>query len=181
MPEPVVNLRELLAGKEHDHGGLGTILAHRLYACPADSPGARFIDLAVLPAGTSIGRHRHGADRETYVVLDGSGLMFRDGARFRVGPGDVVVNDPYGEHGLLNDSERELRLLVFEEERPAAPHGDSGEQGPSGAGASAAGSDAGGRGGEGREAEGRGGEGRGGEGPGGGDASAEGAGGRRGE
>ncbi|WP_225834523.1 cupin domain-containing protein [Streptomyces sp. NK08204] len=116
MPEPLVNLRDLLAGKEQDHGGVGTILAHRLFARRPGSPGADFIDLAVLPPGTSIGRHRHGADRETYVVLDGSGLMYRDGEEFPVGPGDVVVNAAHGEHGLLNDGERDLRLLVFEEE-----------------------------------------------------------------
>ncbi|MER0443981.1 cupin domain-containing protein [Streptomyces sp. Edi4] len=113
MPEPVVNLRDLLAAKERDHGGLGTILAHRVFARRPGGHGADFIDLAVLAPGTSIGRHRHGEDRETYIVLDGSGVMYRDGEEFRVGPGDVVVNDPYGEHGLRNDGERQLRLLVF--------------------------------------------------------------------
>ncbi|WP_225828539.1 cupin domain-containing protein [Streptomyces naphthomycinicus] len=116
MPEAVVNLRDLLAGKERDHGGLGTILAHRVFARRPGSPGADFIDLAVLPPGTSIGRHRHGTDRETYVVLDGTGLMYRDGVEFRVAAGDVVVNTPHGEHGLLNDGDQDLRLLVFEEE-----------------------------------------------------------------
>lgn len=77
--------------------------------------GADFIDLAVLPPGTSIGRHRHGRDRETYIVLSGSGLMYRDGEVFRVGAGDIVVNEPFGEHGLSNDSDTELALLVFEE------------------------------------------------------------------
>ncbi|MEU5900482.1 MULTISPECIES: cupin domain-containing protein [Streptomyces] len=111
-----VNVRDLLTAKEHDHGGLGTILAHRIFARAEGSAGADFIDLAVLPPGASIGRHRHGADRETYVVLAGSGLMFRDGEEFRVGAGDVVVNRPHGEHGLLNDSAdaTDLHLLVFE-------------------------------------------------------------------
>ncbi|QES40304.1 cupin domain-containing protein [Streptomyces venezuelae] len=110
------DVRDLLTAKKHDHGGLGTILAHRIFAREEGGAGADFIDLAVLPPGTSIGRHRHGADRETYVVLAGSGLMFRDGEEFRVGAGDVVVNRPYGEHGLLNDAEdaTDLHLLVFE-------------------------------------------------------------------
>nr|BFD87705.1 hypothetical protein StreXyl84_71060 [Streptomyces sp. Xyl84] len=139
MPdENVVNLRELLTGKERDHDGVGTILAHRLFARRSGSPGAEFIDLAVLPPGTSIGRHRHGADRETYVVLDGGGLMYRDGTEFRVGPGDVVVNEPYGEHGLRNDSGHEdLRLLVFEvaagEERGDGPGGAAHGEGADGA------------------------------------------------
>ncbi|MGW6907286.1 cupin domain-containing protein [Streptomyces sp. NPDC054940] len=115
-PDNVVNLRDLFTGKTHDHGGIGTILAHRVFTRRPGGRGAEFIDLAVLPPGTSIGRHRHGRDRETYIVLDGSGVMFRDGAEFRVGPGDVVVNRPHGEHGLRNDTDAALRLLVFEEE-----------------------------------------------------------------
>ncbi|MEV3860398.1 cupin domain-containing protein [Streptomyces sp. NPDC050095] len=114
----LANLRELLAPKPHDHGGLGTILAHRAFARQQGGSGAEFVDLAVLPPGTSIGRHRHGADRETYIVLDGSGLMFRDGEEFRVVEGDVVVNRPHGEHGLVNDGGTPLRLLVFEEPVP---------------------------------------------------------------
>ncbi|GAA2250750.1 hypothetical protein GCM10010415_07620 [Streptomyces atrovirens] len=114
--EDVVNLDTLLRSKEHDHGGLGTIRAHRLFSRAGGSTGAEFVDIAVLPPGTSIGRHRHGRDRETYVVLDGTGVMYRDGAEFRVGTGDVVVNRPHGEHGLVNDSATDLWLLVFEEE-----------------------------------------------------------------
>ncbi|MFH9725771.1 cupin domain-containing protein [Streptomyces sp. NPDC017254] len=109
-----VNLRELLSAKPHDHGGEGTILAHRVFARGAGS-GADFVDLAVLPPGTSIGRHRHGRDRETYIVLSGGGLMYRDGEEFRVEAGDIVVNAPFGEHGLSNDSDTDLALLVFEE------------------------------------------------------------------
>ncbi|MFI9151604.1 cupin domain-containing protein [Streptomyces sp. NPDC053367] len=115
VPGDVANLVELFTAKEHDHGGLGTILAHRLFTRTEGGEGAEFVDLAVLPPGTSIGRHRHGPDRETYVVLRGNGLMYRDGAEFRVGTGDVVVNRPHGEHGLVNDADGELWLLVFEE------------------------------------------------------------------
>jgi quercetin dioxygenase-like cupin family protein len=117
--ERVVNLATLLAPKHRDHGGTGTILAHRLFARRPGGPGAEFVDVAVLPPGTSIGRHRHGPARETYLVLSGTGLLHLDGAELRVGPGDLVVNAPHGEHGLVNDAETELRLLVFEEGRAA--------------------------------------------------------------
>ncbi|MGW6394743.1 cupin domain-containing protein [Streptomyces sp. NPDC055103] len=110
---PLVNLRHLLSPKPHDHGGAGTILAHRIFA-RGEGAGADFIDLAVLPPGTSIGRHRHGHDRETYVVLSGGGVMYRDGEAFRVEAGDVIPNEPFGEHGLSNDTDTELALLVFE-------------------------------------------------------------------
>ncbi|WP_051845187.1 cupin domain-containing protein [Streptomyces globisporus] len=122
---PLANLRDLLSPKPRDHGGTGTILAHRIFA-RGEGAGAGFIDLAVLPPGTSIGRHRHGHDRETYVVLSGSGVMYRDGEAFRVEAGDVVPNEPFGEHGLSNDTDTELALLVFEVEADDRrdPHGD---------------------------------------------------------
>ncbi|MFI8952351.1 cupin domain-containing protein [Streptomyces sp. NPDC053750] len=113
--EAVRNLSALFTPKEHDHGGVGTILAHRVFARRSGGRGAEFVDVAVLPPGTSIGRHRHGADQETYIVLDGAGVMFRDGQEFRVAAGDVIVNRPFGEHGLVNDGSEDLRLLVFEE------------------------------------------------------------------
>ncbi|NYI04209.1 cupin domain-containing protein [Allostreptomyces psammosilenae] len=109
--------RDLLLPKTHDHGGRGTLHAHRAYRRPAGAPGTEmaFVDLAVLPPGSSIGVHRHGDDEETYLVLRGSGLMHLDGEEFRVRAGDVVVNRPYGVHGLVNDSASDdLHLLVLD-------------------------------------------------------------------
>ncbi|WP_327687151.1 cupin domain-containing protein [Streptomyces sp. NBC_00467] len=116
LPHPEVsNLREgLLREVTSDHGGVGTILAHRIYG-REDAPAAiAFIDLVVLPPHTSIGLHRHADDRETYVILSGRGRMTLDGKEFEVRDGDVIPNRPYGEHGLANDSDSDLRLLVFE-------------------------------------------------------------------
>ncbi|MET7286401.1 cupin domain-containing protein [Streptomyces sp. NPDC005573] len=97
-----------------DHGGEGTIRAHRAYRRQDAPAPIAFVDLVELPPGTSIGRHRHADDRETYVILAGRGRMTLDGEEFEVGEGDVIPNRPYGEHGLANDSDGPLRLLVFE-------------------------------------------------------------------
>ncbi|MFJ6378692.1 cupin domain-containing protein [Kitasatospora sp. NPDC092039] len=111
----VSNLHDgLLRGVSADHGGAGTILAHRAYRREGAPAPVAFIDLVVLPPGTSIGRHRHADDEETYVILDGRGLMTLDGEEFEVRAGDVIPNRAYGEHGLANVSEGDLRLLVFE-------------------------------------------------------------------
>ncbi|MEV0194064.1 cupin domain-containing protein [Kitasatospora purpeofusca] len=111
----VSNLHEgLLRGLTADHGGLGTILAHRAYSADTAPGPIAFIDLVVLPPGTSIGVHRHTDNEETYVILAGRGLMTLDGQQFAVRPGDVVPNLPYGQHGLANISDNDLQLLVFE-------------------------------------------------------------------
>ncbi|WP_328875726.1 cupin domain-containing protein [Streptomyces sp. NBC_00287] len=118
-PEPtrtrVSNLHDgLLREVTGDHGGNGTILAHRAYLKEGARAPVAFIDLVVLPPHTSIGLHRHADDEETYVILSGRGRMTLDGEEFTVRSGDVVPNRPYGEHGLANDSDADLTLLVFE-------------------------------------------------------------------
>ncbi|MFI9826516.1 cupin domain-containing protein [Streptomyces sp. NPDC051913] len=120
----VSNLHEgLLREVTGDHGGLGTILAHRAYRAEGARGPVAFVDLVVLPPHTSIGLHRHADDEETYVILSGRGRMTLDGEEFDVREGDVIPNRAHGEHGLANDSDGELRLLVFE----VGPLGDAGD------------------------------------------------------
>jgi mannose-6-phosphate isomerase-like protein (cupin superfamily) len=106
--------RDLMRQVANDHGGDGTINAFRAYERTTPAAQIAFIDLVTMPPASSIGLHRHGDDNETYVILSGRGTMALDGEEFRVSTGDVVVNRPYGEHGLRNDSTDELHLLVFE-------------------------------------------------------------------
>jgi mannose-6-phosphate isomerase-like protein (cupin superfamily) len=85
-------------------------------------PGSacNFIDLCVVPAGSSIGVHTHGGgDEEIYIVIDGRGKMSVDGEGFDVEAGDVIVNRPGGTHGLVNDGDALLRLVVVDVARPA--------------------------------------------------------------
>lgn len=111
----ITNLYDgLLREVTSDHGGTGTILAHRAYRREGAPAPIAFVDLVVMPPHTSIGLHRHADDQETYVILSGRGRMTRDREDFEVRAGDVIPNRPYGEHGLANDSDAELKLLVFE-------------------------------------------------------------------
>ena len=71
-----------------------------------------FIHDDVLPPGVSIGVHRHERDEEYYYVISGRGTMTLDGERFEVTAGDITGVYPGGTHGLENDSDRDLRILV---------------------------------------------------------------------
>lgn len=104
------------------HGGAGRIGFHRVLDGQA-RPGAwNFVDYAVLPPGASIGVHTHGDDEELYLVLEGRGRMHLDGREFPVGPGSVVVNRPFGTHGLANTGDGTLRLFVVEVPRRSEDH-----------------------------------------------------------
>jgi mannose-6-phosphate isomerase-like protein (cupin superfamily) len=96
------------------HAGAGRIRTRRVEARPVIG-AANFLDLTVLPPGSSIGVHTHGpADEEIYVVVSGTGVMRLEQDEFMVGPGDVIVNNRRGTHGLVNTGAAELRLVVVE-------------------------------------------------------------------
>lgn len=97
------------------HHGEGTIGFARLVDRTRQDGALHFVDLAVLPPGSSIGTHTHHADEEEfYVVLEGEGEMCRDGETFTVKAGEVIRNRPGGTHGLRNTGSHPLRLFVFE-------------------------------------------------------------------
>lgn len=96
------------------HGGAGSVAVFRPYLRAESNELVDFIDLVVVPPGATIGRHRHGDNTEWYVILSGCGSMWFDHAEREVGPGDILVNPPYGEHGLTNQSAGEIQLLVFQ-------------------------------------------------------------------
>jgi len=115
MPFVRCNLGELSLEVVRAHGGEGEIRFARIAEAAALAGGANFIDYAEVPPGASIGRHRHADDEEElYLVLEGRGAMWRDGEQFTVRTGDLVRNQPGGEHGLRNTGTGVLRLFVIE-------------------------------------------------------------------
>jgi mannose-6-phosphate isomerase-like protein (cupin superfamily) len=109
------NLDELSLVDTRAHGGDGEIRFARIADAAAFAGGCNFIDYAELPPNTSIGRHRHRDDEEElYLVLEGSGSMWRDGEQLGVRAGDLIRNRPGGEHELRNTGASVLRLFVIE-------------------------------------------------------------------
>jgi mannose-6-phosphate isomerase-like protein (cupin superfamily) len=103
----------LLRRQASPHDGAGHVALFRAYERAADSPLVDLIHFVVLPPGASIGHHRHRDDNEYYVITQGTGVMHLDGHRVQVARGDVVANRPFGEHGLVNDSQEDLHVIVF--------------------------------------------------------------------
>jgi mannose-6-phosphate isomerase-like protein (cupin superfamily) len=113
--------RDARLREEVAHDGDGLILTQRIE--DHRTPGAaNFLDLTVLPPGTTIGVHTHGpADEEYYIVITGRGRMRLEEEEFEVGPGDVIVNNRCGTHGLANIGAEPIQLVVIEV--PATPLG----------------------------------------------------------
>lgn len=110
----VVRLDELALEETVAHGGKGRIGFRRVLQAGDFRGPWNFVDYAVIPPGASIGIHRHGANEELYLVLEGEGTLHLDGRSLAVHAGHVVLNRPGGEHGLVNTGTRPLRLFVVE-------------------------------------------------------------------
>lgn len=96
------------------HDGQGEILTRRVLDHGGGS-ALNFVDMTILPPGTTVGLHTHQMDEEEhYAILSGRGQMSLDGQLIEVGPGDLIVNRPGGRHGLTNVGSEPLRMLVYE-------------------------------------------------------------------
>lgn len=96
------------------HDGNGVLKHIQLFAEQDFKSNLFFFNYTVLPSSTSIGVHKHGNDEEIYIVIEGSGQMTLDGITYAVCAGSVILNRPYGEHGLENTGDCDMKLLVFE-------------------------------------------------------------------
>lgn len=96
------------------HGGQGEVRNVFLFGEGDFESGLRFVIYTEIEPGRSIGYHTHGANEEVYVVLEGGGRMTVNGETRPVQAGDVILNKPGWSHGLENDTDRPLKILVFE-------------------------------------------------------------------
>ena len=95
------------------HGGEGALdWANVLEGKDLEGRRLNFFHDDVLAPGASIGVHRHEGDEEYYYIVSGKGSMTLDGETFSVEAGDITGVYPGGEHGLVNDGDGDLRIIV---------------------------------------------------------------------
>ena len=100
--------------QESSHAGEGPVELYEIWAKTDFDSNVDFIDRVVIPPGSSVGYHRHGDNEEMYIVLEGTALMTIDGEQRRISRGDMILNPAGGEHGLVNDSGKNIDLLVIQ-------------------------------------------------------------------
>lgn len=69
------------------------------------------VDYMTIPPGTQFGLHMHDGSEELYVILKGTGTALLDGIERPVGPGDYLMLQDGGVHGLRNDGSVAVELL----------------------------------------------------------------------
>ncbi|MDD5686507.1 MAG: cupin domain-containing protein [Elusimicrobia bacterium] len=105
------NVKETSA--EKSHGGKGPYSVRTLMETGIFDTKISYIRELVLPEGSSIGLHPHSGDEEIYYVVSGKGTMLVDNEKCPVKSGDAILTKSGSKHGLLNDSNGELKIFVI--------------------------------------------------------------------
>lgn len=100
--------------QESSHGGTGPVDLYEIWGSDNFQSNIDFCDRVVIPPGSTIGYHRHGNNEEMYILLDGEGMMTIDEKEFTVRKGDMILNPAGGSHGLLNNSDQDIDLVVIQ-------------------------------------------------------------------
>ncbi len=100
--------------RSREHDGVGTIRFRRMFDASAFSSPIDFVDVTVVPPGSTIGKHTHVGTEEIYIVLAGAPLVEVDGDARRLLPGDVSVVRSGGSHALVNDSGSDVQIAVVQ-------------------------------------------------------------------
>lgn len=109
-----INWEDIPRQQINAHNGIDKIEFARLFSSGDFKTNAHFVDFAVIPPGASIGGHTHYSSEELYFILSGVGEMNLNGAQIQVRKGDIVLNPLRGFHGLKNDGDTNIELLVIE-------------------------------------------------------------------
>ena len=95
------------------HDGVGVTAGSRLFTKTDFETNIVEINASNLPPGTSIGEHTHGNDEEIYIILKGNGKIIADGETREAITGDIFVNERYGTHEFINNTDTDTLILTL--------------------------------------------------------------------
>ena len=91
--------------------GRGTMLVRQLWLTENFRTGWGFVNHYLIPAGNSIGYHRHEIMEEVYYILSGAGRLTIDNDTLDVHGGDAVSCPLKSAHGFFNSSGKDAEII----------------------------------------------------------------------
>ena len=107
--------------RENVRGGEGTLVFHDFLLAEESFGVGKLFSRTVIPAGASIGEHRHEGEFEVYYVLSGVVEALDSGSWVALHAGDTHVCASGESHALRNfgSTEAEVLMLILNEGKPA--------------------------------------------------------------
>jgi len=91
--------------------GKGTMFIRQLWLTESFRTNWGFVNHYLVPAGNSIGYHRHEIMEEVYYIHSGAGRLTLDDATLDVRAGDAVTCPLKSSHGFYNNSGKETEII----------------------------------------------------------------------
>jgi len=96
------------------HKGGGSTTAYKFFAGATNSK-LQFTK-RVLHKGAAIGYHLQ-KEEEIYYIVAGKGIMTMNGEKFNVSEGDGILTLPGSSHGLQQDGDQDLVIIINYEKK----------------------------------------------------------------
>ncbi|MGD8489242.1 MAG: cupin domain-containing protein [Anaerolineae bacterium] len=119
---PIVQPDELQFRPSSEAEGGASVPFARIFGEDAFDSGFRWLDLCIVKPGAEIGVHGHQIDDEVYAIIKGHGTKIVNDQEAQVGPGDTILLKCGGTHGLRNDLDEEIHVLVIDLLAPPEPN-----------------------------------------------------------
>lgn len=110
----VKNINDMEKQSISAHGGEGRINFCRVFREKEFESNWNFVDFVSIPPNSSIGIHRHEGNEEMYFILEGRGVMTVNNEKREVKAGDLILNKSGYSHGLRNEYDQDIKILVVE-------------------------------------------------------------------
>ena len=94
------------------HGGSGTLSCMSMLRRADSEHGFICFHHDIIPPGTSIGEHCHPDDEEIYYLYSGECTLLYDGEQIPMKAGDLSIVHSGHSHGLINNSDEDIVLIV---------------------------------------------------------------------
>ena len=104
---------QLVRVRENVRGGEGTLVFHDFLLAEESFGAGKLFSRTVIPAGASIGEHRHEGEFEVYYVLSGTVEALDNGKWVALHAGDTHLCASGEGHALRNYGTAEAEVLML--------------------------------------------------------------------
>lgn len=99
--------------RENVRGGEGALAFHDFLTAEESFGAGKLFSRTVVPAGASIGEHRHDGEFEIYYVLEGAVEALDNGVWCTLNQGDMHLCASGESHAMRNASAAEAQVLTL--------------------------------------------------------------------